>query len=74
VRERNKIGDDLPKAMHYFDFAERPIDTTQFGNMQLVINPSSVGGASANILYGWEAFGIIGLVNQGGSLPSGGGA
>jgi hypothetical protein len=24
-------------------------------------------------LYGWEAFGVIGLVNQGGSIPMGGG-
>jgi hypothetical protein len=41
--------------------------------MQLVINPSSVGGSGAFFLYGWEAYGIIGLVNQGGSLPQGGG-
>jgi hypothetical protein len=39
--------------------------------MQLVINPSSVGGSAATFMYGWEAFGVIGLVNQGGSLPMG---
>lgn len=70
---RNVIMDDFPKAMYYLDFRHRPIDTNQFGNMQLVINPASVGGSGAVILYGWEAFGIIGLVNQGGSLPAGGG-
>lgn len=73
LMERNVLGDDFPRAMHYLDFRHRPIDTNQFGNMQLVINPSSVGGSGAVILYGWEAFGIIGLVNQGGSIPSGGG-
>lgn len=71
---RNVLGDDLSKAMYYLDFRHRPIDTTQFGNMQFVVNPSSVGGSGAVILYGWESFAIIGLVNQGGSIPSGGGS
>jgi len=70
---RNVIMDDFPKGMYYLDFRHRPIDTNQFGNMQLVINPSSVGGSGAVMLYGWEAYGIIGLVNQGGSIPMGGG-
>lgn len=71
LMERNVIGDDFPAGMHYLDFRHRPIDTNQYGNMQLVINPANVGGSGAVILYGWEAYGIIGLVNQGGSLPQG---
>jgi hypothetical protein len=71
LMDRNVIMDDFPKGMYYLDFRARPIDTNQYGNMQLVINPSSVGGSGAYFLYGWEAFGIIGLVNQGGSIPSG---
>lgn len=70
---RNVIGDDWPQAMYYLDFRHRPIDTNQYGNMQLVVNPSTVTGSGATILYGWEAYGIIGLVNQGGSIPLGGG-
>jgi hypothetical protein len=70
---RNQIGGDFPAGMYYLDFRHRPIDTNQFGNMQLVINPASVGGSGAVFLYGWEAFGVIGLVNQGGSIPMGGG-
>lgn len=70
---RNAIMDDFPAGMYYLDFRHRPIDTNQFGNMQLVINPSNVGGSGAVFLYGWEAYGIIGLVNQGGSIPMGGG-
>jgi hypothetical protein len=70
---RNVIMDDFPAGMYYLDFRHRPIDTNQYGNMVLVINPSSVGGSGAVFLYGWEAYGIIGLVNQGGSLPQGGG-
>lgn len=68
---RQVIGDDFPCGMYYMDFRHRPIDTNQFGNMLLNINPSSVGGSGAVILYGWEAFSIIGLVNQGGAIPSG---
>lgn len=71
--ERNVIMDDFPAGMRYLDFRSRPIDTNQYGNMQLIINPKTVGGAGAAFLYGWEAFGIIGLVNQGGSLPMGAG-
>jgi hypothetical protein len=41
--------------------------------MQLIVNPATVGGSGAVILYGWEAYGIIGLVNQGGSIPMGAG-
>ena len=71
LMERNVIMDDFPAGMHYLDFRHRPVDTNQYGNMQLVINPASVGGSGAVFLYGWEAYGVIGLVNQGGSLPMG---
>lgn len=70
---RNVIGDDMPASMYYMDFRDRPIDTNQYGNMVLNLQPNSVGGSGAYIGYGWEAFGIIGLVNQGGSIPTGGG-
>lgn len=72
IMDRNVIGDDFPAGMYYLDYRHRPIDTNQFGNMLLNINPSAVGGSAAVIVYGWEAYGIIGLVNQGGSIPSGG--
>lgn len=72
LMQRNVFRGDPPTGMYYLDFRHRPIDTNQYGNMQLVINPSNVGGSGAFFLYGWEAYGIIGLVNQGGSLPMGG--
>jgi P3 major capsid protein len=72
MMQRNVFMDDPPAALYYLDFRDRPIDTNQYGNMQLVIKPSSVGGSGAAFLYGWEAYGIIGLVNQGGSIASGG--
>lgn len=69
--ERDILGDDFPKGVRYLDFRHRPVNTDQYGNMQLIINPSSVGGSAATFLFGWEAYGIIGQVNQGGSLPMG---
>lgn len=72
MMDRNIIMGDFPAAMYFMDFRHRPIDTNQYGNMVLVINPSSVLGSGAAFLYGWEAYGIIGLVNQGGAIPSGG--
>lgn len=71
LAERDIIATDFPLGTHYLDFRHRPINTDQYGNMQLIINPSSVLGASATTLFGWESYGIIGQVNQGGSLPMG---
>lgn len=67
--ERDILGCDLPAGMRYLDFRHRPISTDQYGNMQIIFNPSSVGGSAATILFGWEAYGVIGQVNQAGSLP-----
>jgi hypothetical protein len=69
TNEREIMGCDFPRAMRYLDFRNRPINTDQYGNMQLIVNPSSVGGSAATILFGWESYGVIGQVNQGGSLP-----
>ena len=71
LMERNVLSTDFPAGMYYLDFRHRPVDTNQYGNMQLIVNPKTVGGSGAAIFYGWEAYGVIGLVNQGGSLPMG---
>jgi hypothetical protein len=72
LMQRNTFMDDPPAGTYYLDFRHRPIDTTQYGNTVLTINPSNVGGAGALISYFWEGFAIIGLVNQGGAILSGG--
>lgn len=69
LAERDILGADLPRGMHYLDFRHRPINTDQYGNMQLILNPSTVGGSAATFLFGWESYGVIGVVNQAGSLP-----
>ena len=67
--ERDIVGSDLPLGMHYLDFRHRPINTDQYGNMQIILNPNTVSGSNSTFLFGWEAFGVIGVVNSGGSLP-----
>src|SRR5262252_5824227 len=67
--ERDVLGADFPAGTRYLDFRHRPVNTDQYGNMQLIVNPSSVLGSAATILFGWEAYGVIGQVNQAGSLP-----
>lgn len=73
VLERDILGDDFPRGMRYVDFRHRPVNTDQYGNMMLILNPSSILGSAATFLFGWEAYGIIGQVNQSGSLPMGSG-
>jgi P3 major capsid protein len=62
------LGDDPPAGMYYFDHRHKPINTRQYGNMELIANPSTVSGASAAFLVGWEALAIINLVTGAGSL------
>jgi hypothetical protein len=71
LTERDILGCDLPRGTHYLDFRHRPINTDQYGNMSLILNPSTVGGSAATYLFGWESYGVIGVVNQAGSLPMG---
>lgn len=67
LRVRNTIGDDLPKGMYCLETRMQPINTTAYGNMQLVINPSAVN-APASVLVGYEMIGIINQVANAGSL------
>ncbi len=68
LRVRNTIGDDLPKGTYCLETRMQPINTTAYGNMQLVINPSVVTSAAANVLVGYEMLGIINQVANAGSL------
>lgn len=68
---RVQIGADYPVGTYYLSHRNKPINTNQYGNMELVVNPSSVGGNS-QLLVGYEAFGQIAIMNQAGSLPAAG--
>ena len=64
---RQLIADDVPNGTYYFDHRAKPISTVQYGNMQLVVNPSVVN-ANASLLVGFEALALINQITQAGSL------
>ena len=64
---RLEIQDDCPKGMYYFDHRQKPVNTIQYGNMALILNPSSVT-AGASLQIGYEALALINLITQAGSL------
>lgn len=63
---------DPPLGVYYFDSRTRPIDTQQWGNVQILANPSSVTGSTSALWVGWEYFTQANKVTGAGSLPSGG--
>lgn len=65
---RNTINDDFPDGTYYFNHRAKPISTIQYGNMQLVINPSVVTGATSQVLIGTESLAAINQIVAAGSL------
>lgn len=68
LKARNILGNDPPKGTYYFDHRNKPINTVQYGNMELIVNPSVVSGSTAAFLVGFEALALINQVTQAGSL------
>lgn len=68
---RSTFMADPPLATYYFDHRNKPINTQQFGNTQITVNPSTVN-ANAAIMVGFEYFAQASQVVFAGSLPSGG--
>lgn len=66
-----QFGTDFPSGVYYVSHRNKPINTNQYGNMELVLNPSTVN-ANAQVLVGYESFAQIALINQAGSLPAAG--
>jgi hypothetical protein len=68
---RSTFMADPPTGTYYFDHRAKPINTQQFGNTQITVNPKTVAaGASLNV--GFEYFSQASQVVFAGSLPSGG--
>ena len=66
---RNFFSTDLPPGCYYFGTRQRPINTTQYGNMNLVLNASSASN-NAYQLIGVEDFALIQTLSMAGSLPT----
>lgn len=64
---RNMIGDDWPVGTYYFNHRHKPISTIQYGNQELILNPT-VANNNARLLMGYESFALANLVAQSGAL------
>ena len=67
---QNHLSDGLPAGTYYFDFRQKPIWTTQYGNTELVVNPSTAG-ANAYAYTMWEALALQNTLVGGASLAAG---
>lgn len=56
ILTRNIIHNDMTKGMYYFDFRDKPLSTVQYGNLNLIVNPSSVTSTlgAPNFFVGFE--------------------
>jgi hypothetical protein len=69
LQNRIAMGTDFPPGCYYFDQRDRPISTTQFGNMQIQINPITAG-TGAYLMAGTEDFALLSAVSTAGSFPT----
>lgn len=68
---RDIIGTDLPTGCYYLDSRDQPIQTTQSGNVEIVLNPSVVNtGAYSELWY--EDLGNLSIAGVGASMGIGG--
>lgn len=67
---RQTFGQDLPTGSFLFNSRGKPISTVQYGNMNLVMDPSAVDTGAA-VLLGYEAFALTNVIGQAGSLTPG---
>lgn len=65
---REYINDDLPSGTYYFDFRKKPVNTIQYGNMQLIANLATVTSNASVLLIGFESLAALNQVVNAGSL------
>jgi hypothetical protein len=69
LKTRQLMREDFPKGVYYFGSRHKPIATTQYGNMELVLN-ASTAAAGAYVYVGYEDFALTNVITQAGSLPA----
>jgi len=67
---RNIFLADPPKGVYHFSHRNRPINTRQFGNVNLVLNPNANMNNAASLLIGFEDFAQLDQVSFAASLPT----
>lgn len=69
MRTRNHLQVDTPPGVYYFGSREKPISTTQYGNMQLILN-AITAGAGAYMFMGYEDLALTQTLSMAGSLAA----
>jgi hypothetical protein len=69
---RSEIMSDAPKGVYSFSHRRRPLETVQYGNMQLIVNPTGTVNSGAQFWLGYESFILRNQVTLAGSIPGGG--
>lgn len=70
LNARMAVMADLPDGTYLFDSRETPINTINFGNMELNLN-ASVANNGARCIVGYEAFARVGQLKGASSLGGG---
>jgi hypothetical protein len=70
LEARASIMTDFPTGTYFFESRDIPINTINYGNMELNINASSAN-AGARVLVGYEAFALVSQVVGASSLAGG---
>lgn len=70
METREEVQDDFPIGAYYINLRKRPINTVQYGNTELILNPSTVN-AGAQIFTAYEDFALVNTLTGAGSLPAG---
>lgn len=67
---RMSIMSDMPLGTYLFESRDIPVNTINFGNMELNLNASTVN-ANARVLVGYEDFALVSQVVGASSLAAG---
>lgn len=69
LKTRLMLQKDLPAGCYYFSSRRKPISTTTYGNMQLILNPIAAAAQSYG-LVGYEDFALVNTLLNSGSLAA----
>lgn len=66
---RQHLGADMPPGTYFFDSRNKPISTTQYGNMQLILNAATAASAPY-VLVAVEDLALVQTLSMAGSLAA----
>lgn len=68
---RATLMSDPPSGTYLFESRDIPINTVNYGNQELLINPSLISGPTARMMVGYESFALTSQVAGAASLGGG---